>query len=136
MRQMEHKLIKKFLLKSWKKITILSFYCFAFYGWNGPLYSGDPPLAVPAMLKVRCLDQGTLIEGGRINTVDLLTQTSWDWLLLKLKTLFTFFTKQATSMRRSSVLSLLPFQVRLLWLDLFVEKRRKIKIKRSWPKTN
>ncbi len=43
---------------------------------------------------------------GRFSTVDLLVLTSLDQLLLKLKILFTFFTKQATLMRRSIVVSL------------------------------
>ncbi len=47
---------------------------------------------------------------GRLGTVDLLVQTSIDPLLLILKILFTFFTKQATLMRRSIVLSV-PFQL-------------------------
>jgi len=43
---------------------------------------------------------------GRLSTVDLLVLTRLDQLLLKLPTTFTFLTKQATLMRRSSVLSL------------------------------
>ncbi len=45
---------------------------------------------------------------GRLGTVNLLVLTSLDQLLFKLKILWTFFTKQATLMRRSSVLSLPP----------------------------
>ncbi len=45
------------------------------------------------------LRQGSLTEGGRISTVDLLVQTSLDQLRLILKTFFTFFTKQAILMR-------------------------------------
>ncbi len=41
---------------------------------------------------------------GRISTIDLLVLTSLDQLLLILKILFIFFTKQASSMRRSTVL--------------------------------
>ncbi len=69
----------------------------------------------------QCLKQGTLTEGkdqtgnpywsGRLSTVDLLVLTSLDQLILLLKILFIFFfTKQATLMRRSTVLSL-PFQL-------------------------
>ncbi len=47
---------------------------------------------------------------GRLSTVDLLVLTSLDKLLFQLKILLTFFTKQATSMRRSVVLSL-PLQL-------------------------
>jgi len=45
----------------------------------------------------------------RLSTVDLLVLTSSDLLLLILKTFLTFFAKQATLMRRSTVLSL-PLQ--------------------------
>ncbi len=45
---------------------------------------------------------------GRLSTVDLLVLTSSNQLLLILKLLFTFFTKDATLMRRSTVLSLNP----------------------------
>jgi len=47
---------------------------------------------------------------GRLSTVNLLVLTSLDQLIFKLKILFTFFTKQATLMRRSTVLSL-PLQL-------------------------
>jgi len=43
---------------------------------------------------------------GMLRTVDLLVPTSKDQLLFILKILFTFFTKQAMLMRRSTVLSL------------------------------
>ncbi len=43
--------------------------------------------------------------------------TSLDLLLLILKLLFTFFTKQATLMRRSTVLSL-PLKLKIPGLDL------------------
>jgi hypothetical protein len=46
---------------------------------------------------------------GRLSTVDLLLPTSVVQLLLKQQTLFTCFIKQATLMRRSTVLSL-PLQ--------------------------
>jgi len=46
--------------------------------------------------------QGTLTEGGRLSTVDLLVQLSLEQLIFKLKILFTF----GTLMRRSTVLSL------------------------------
>jgi len=44
----------------------------------------------------------------RLSMVDLLVVTSLDRLLFILKILFTFFTKQPTSIRRSIVLSLPP----------------------------
>jgi hypothetical protein len=47
---------------------------------------------------------------GRLSAVELLVLTSLDQLLFILKILFTFFTKQATLMRRSTVLSL-PLQL-------------------------
>jgi hypothetical protein len=43
-----------------------------------------------------------------LSTVDLLVLTSLDQLGFKLKILFSFFTKQATLLRRSTVLSLTP----------------------------
>ncbi len=61
---------------------------------------------------VNCLSlfhQRSLTEGGRISTVDLLVLTSLDQLLFILKIFFfTFFTKQATSMRKPTVLILPP----------------------------
>jgi hypothetical protein len=51
------------------------------------------------------LSQGSLTEGGRINTVDLLVLISIDKLLLKRQTLLTFLPKQAT-LRKRTVLSL------------------------------
>jgi len=45
---------------------------------------------------------------GRLNTVDLLLPTSIDQLFLVLKILLNSFTKQATLMRRSTLLSLPP----------------------------
>jgi hypothetical protein len=47
---------------------------------------------------------------GRLCTVHLLVLTTLDQLLFILKALFTSFTKQATLMRRSTVLSL-PLQL-------------------------
>jgi hypothetical protein len=47
---------------------------------------------------------------GQLSTVDLLVLTSLDQLLLILKTLLTFFTKQASLRRRSTLLSL-PLQL-------------------------
>jgi len=47
-----------------------------------------------------------LIEGEGSSTVGLLLQTSLDQLLLIMNILFTCFTKQATLIRRSTVLSL------------------------------
>jgi len=46
----------------------------------------------PTMLS-QTLGQGSLAEGGRISTVDLLVLTRLDKLLFKLKILYTFFTK-------------------------------------------
>jgi len=45
---------------------------------------------------------------GRLSTVDLLLIISLDRLVFVMKILFTFLQKQATSMRRSTVLSLSP----------------------------
>ncbi len=45
---------------------------------------------------------------GRLSMVDLLVITSLDQLIFIMKILFTFTTKQTTSMRRSIVLSLPP----------------------------
>ncbi len=53
--------------------------------------------------------QGSLTEGGRISTVDLLVLTSLDSLLLILKLILFRFYKPSTFMRRSTVLSL-PLQ--------------------------
>ncbi len=55
-------------------------------------------------------DHGTLTGGGSLGTVDLLVLTSLDHLILILKILFSFFTKQATLIRRSTVLGL-PLQL-------------------------
>ncbi len=49
---------------------------------------------------------GTLTEGGRLSTVDLLVLTSLDQLRLILKNTIYDFTKQAILFRRSIVLSL------------------------------
>jgi len=43
---------------------------------------------------------------GRLSRINLLVLTGLDQQLLILQTLFSFLTKQATSMRRSTVLSL------------------------------
>ncbi len=56
-----------------------------------------------------CDNRETLLKGW-ISTVDLLELTSLDQLLFILKILLTFFTKQPTLMRRSTVLSL-PIQL-------------------------
>jgi hypothetical protein len=55
------------------------------------------------------LCQGSLTKGRRLSTVDLLVLTSFEHLIFILKILFTFFTKQATLIRRSTVLRL-PLQ--------------------------
>ncbi len=52
---------------------------------------------------------GNAYRKGRLSTEDFPVLTSLDLLLLILKTLFTFFTKQVTLIRRLIVLSL-PFQ--------------------------
>jgi hypothetical protein len=54
------------------------------------------------------LKAGKTYCGGRLSTVDLLVLTSLDLLVFILKILFSFFTKQATLMTRSTVLSLPP----------------------------
>ncbi len=54
--------------------------------------------------------QGSLTEGERISTINLLILTSLDQLLLIMKILFKCFTRQAILMRRSIVLSL-PLQL-------------------------
>jgi hypothetical protein len=51
---------------------------------------------------------GNANRGGRLSTVNLLVLTCLGQLLLILKILFTFLTKQAALMRRSTVLSLAP----------------------------
>jgi hypothetical protein len=53
-------------------------------------------------------DTGKSYWRGRLSTVDLLVLSSLDQLLLKLKLLYAYLTKQATLMRRLTVLSLLP----------------------------
>jgi hypothetical protein len=55
------------------------------------------------------LKSGNSHRRGRLSTVDLLVISSLDQQLLKLQTIFSYFTKQATLMRRSTVLSL-PLQ--------------------------
>ncbi len=55
-------------------------------------------------------DQGNLTEKGKLCTVDLHVLISLELRLLILQSLFTFFTKQAFLMRRSTVLSF-PFQL-------------------------
>ncbi len=52
--------------------------------------------------------QGSLTEGDGLSTIDLLSLTSLDQLLYKLKVLLTISTKQGTLMRRSTVQSLPP----------------------------
>ncbi len=49
--------------------------------------------------------------GGRLSTVDLLVLTSLNQLIFISKKLFSFITKQATLMRRSTALNLLPPQL-------------------------
>jgi hypothetical protein len=59
--------------------------------------------------------------GMRLSTVDLLVLTRLDQLVFKLKILFSFFTKQAALMWRSTVLSLPPqlvFPAQGIWLLL------------------
>jgi len=51
---------------------------------------------------------GKSYRGGRFSTVDLLVLTSFEQLIFIVKILFSFFTKQATLMKRSTVLSLPP----------------------------
>jgi hypothetical protein len=54
--------------------------------------------------------QGILTDGKRLSTVDLLVPTNSDQLLLIMEIFFTFSTKHASLMRRSTVLSH-PFQL-------------------------
>ncbi len=53
------------------------------------------------------IDRVVLLK-GKASVIDLLVLTTLYLLIFKLKILFTFFTKQATLMRRSTVLSLPP----------------------------
>jgi len=74
----------------------------------------------------------------RLSTVDLLVLTSLDLLVFKLKIIFSFFTKQATLMRRSTVLSLPPQLVFPGWGVRHWERRTEIKIDgvqyfSAWP---
>ncbi len=55
-------------------------------------------------------NQGNITEWGRLRTVDLLVPTLLGQLLFILQILFTLFTKQATLMRRPTILSL-PLQL-------------------------
>jgi hypothetical protein len=52
------------------------------------------------------IPQGTLFEVGRLSTINLLLVTRLDKLLDILQNYLIFFTKQATLMRRSTVLNL------------------------------
>jgi hypothetical protein len=47
---------------------------------------------------------------GKLSTIDLLVLTSFNELVFILRILFTLFTKQATLMRRSTILNL-PLQL-------------------------
>jgi hypothetical protein len=77
---------------------------------------GYDPFIVQASLMIVTYDHnnrlivraGKSYWRGRLSTVDLLVLTSLDHLLFKSKMLFTFFTKQANLMRRSTVSSLPP----------------------------
>jgi hypothetical protein len=60
-------------------------------------------------------ETGKSYWGGRLSTVDLLVLTSLCQLVFILKILFSFFTKQATLMRSSTVLSLPLSLVFLGW---------------------
>jgi hypothetical protein len=53
-------------------------------------------------------NSGKSYKRGRSSTFDLRVLTSSDQLIFIVKILFTYFTKQATLMRRSTVLSLNP----------------------------
>jgi hypothetical protein len=57
--------------------------------------------------KEKTLTSEVLLK-GRLNTGDLLVLASLDQFILKLKILVSFFTKQATLTKRSTVLILLP----------------------------
>ncbi len=54
------------------------------------------------MVGVRWYEPGNSYCKGRISTIDLLELISLDELILILKIIFTFGTKQATFMRRST----------------------------------
>jgi hypothetical protein len=58
--------------------------------------------------KLLMTSPGKSYNRGRLSTVDLLVPTSSDHLLFILKIFFYIFTKQATLMRWSAVLSLPP----------------------------
>ncbi len=60
---------------------------------------------VEGIIKTSYAYPGKAYWRGKPSTVDLLELTSLGQLILKLKTLFTFVTKQANLMRRSFVLS-------------------------------
>ncbi len=62
---------------------------------------------LPRAVQFALRHQGTLTEGGRVSTIDLHVLTRLAASVLKTKN---FFTKQATLMRRSTVLSF-PFQL-------------------------
>jgi hypothetical protein len=71
-----------------------------------------------------CVWSGKSNWRGRFSTVDLLVLTSLDQSLFILKILFTFFTKQATLIRRSTVPSLSP---QLVFPGVVIK---------HWPKEN
>ncbi len=60
--------------------------------------------------EMQLVETGNPYRRGQISTVDLLVLTSFDKLLYILKILFSYFTKQVTPIRRSTVLSL-PLQL-------------------------
>ncbi len=51
-------------------------------------------------------DREALLNVGRLSIIDLFVLTSLDQLLLRMKNIIYFFTKQASLMRSSTVLSL------------------------------
>jgi hypothetical protein len=67
-----------------------------------------PPKGESRTKTSRQFKPGNPYGGGRLSTIDLLVLTSLDLHVFELKILFIFMTKQATLMRRSTVLSLPP----------------------------
>ncbi len=100
--------------------------CQLSYSWfqasqtGGQKYSDTSPFSIPWLYCFYFLlnmvaqwqntRPGKSYWGGRLSTDDLLVLTSLDQLVFILKILFSFFTKQATCMRRSTALSL-PLQL-------------------------
>ncbi len=76
--------------------------------WQGLSCTSIPSKNLPEYLFEVSAHPGKSYWRGRLSTVDLLVLTSLDQLLLYWKLWFTFFTKQASLLRRSIVLILPP----------------------------